>query len=239
MNRRQFVATGVTLITASTAGCLSGLLDDGDNAPPPRRSNLVEGFSVAVASMTVDFVSPDEQWLMSRRDLNTAAGSDGTQESVSGFSTLSPFGVASAKGRGASGRGRSGGGSGSRPQTNNGFLWFGGGAYVGSWYNNHDNEVNRYDADIREVGVSYLGTNQTFRESAPGPGPVAWDDTYDAPDSSLEIDRSLSEGWHRVGANVVAADGTANFGWESYDLRLQDTGSELEITEQWKVSPRI
>lgn len=238
MNRRQFVATGVTLTTTITAGCLSGLFED-NNEPPPRRSNLVKEFSVGVESITVDLVSPDKQWLMSRRDLDTAAGGDGTQESVSRVNTLSPFGVVSAKGRGASGRGRSSGGSGPRPQTNNGFLWFGGGAYVGSWYNNHNSEVNRYDADVRDVGVAYLGSNQTFRESAPGPGPVAWDSTYNNPDGSLDIDRSLREGWHRVGANVAAADGTAEFGWESYDLRLQDTGNKLEITEQWKLSPRI
>jgi hypothetical protein len=240
MNRRQFLATGATLVTASTAGCLLGLFDN-DNAPPPRRSNLVEEFSVSQGSMTVDFVSPGEQWLMSRRDVSSGTRDDGTnQRSLSRFSTLSPFGVAAAKGRGASGRGRPNTGSGSRPETGNGFLWFGGGAYVGSWYNNHEEQVDRYDADIDEVGIAYLGTNQTFRESAPGPGPVGWEDTYDNPDGELDIDQSPEVGWHRVGANVVTADGTADFGWESYDLRLQTVeDAELEITEQWKVSPRI
>lgn len=236
MNRRQFLLTGGTIVTASTAGCLFG---SDDNAPPPRKSNLVETFSVAQGSIAAELVSPEEMWLMSRRD--AGSGDDETTRRVmSGLGTLSPLGVVSAKGRGASGRGRAA--DGSRPQTGNGFIWFGGGGYTNSWYDNHEDEVTRYDVDIADIGIAYLGDNQTFRESAPGPGPVSWDDTYDTPDGSREMSLPLAEGdngWRRVGANVVAAGGTADFGWESYDLRIQDTGGGPEITEQWKVSPRI
>ncbi|ERH09523.1 MAG: hypothetical protein J07HX64_01281 [halophilic archaeon J07HX64] len=245
MNRRQFVATSITaaLTAAGTAGCL-GVLSE-DNAPPPRRSNLLTDIAVRSGQLQVEFVSPDERWLMSRRNLDTTTGStdEATRDSGLSIDALSPVGTAAAKGRGATGRGASGrtGGAGSAPRTNNGFAWFFGGAYVSSWYRNNEEAVTQYPVEIEQVGVARLGDNETFREIDPGPGPVGWDNTYSARAETLDIDRTLSEGWYRVGANVVAdgADGAADLGWESFDVRLQTDDSALEITEQWKVSPRI
>lgn len=242
IGRRQYVllAAGAA-VSAGTAGCLGFFSDD--QSPPPRKSNVVEDIAVEGGTVVVEFVPPDNRWLMSRRDVDTSEqNSLDTGGGRSALDRLSPVGTASAKGRGATGRGTvsRGGGSGSTPRTGNGYLWFGGGAYAGAWYNNHDDEVRRYPISIDEVGSARLGDNQTFRDTAPGPGPVGWDRTYDTPsDGTLPVVTDLSEGWYRIGAHTVADGGDVDLGWESFDVWLQNDAGGFDIAEQWKVSPRI
>ena len=242
IDRRRYLllAAGVAA-SAGTAGCL-GFLSGNNQSPPPRKSNVVEDIVVEGETLIVEFVSPDNRWLMSRREIDTSEQNN--VETGAGRSTLdrlSPVGTASAKGRGATGRGTvgRGGGSGSTPRTGNGYLWFGGGAYVGSWYSNHNDEVRRYPIDIDEVGAARLGDNQTFRDAAPGPGPVTWDRTYDTPEDTIRFDTPLREGWYRVGTHTVTDGGDVDLGWESFDLWLQTDAGGFDIAEQWKMSPRI
>ena len=169
-----------------------------------------------------------------------------TTESIvtsSALASLSPVGTArAAKGRGATGRGS--GGYSSAPRTENGRAWFWGGSYASGWYNDHDDEVTQYPVDIDTLGVAYLGSDARFEEQDPGPGPVNWDDTYNAPtDEGIETSiQDLQPGWYRVGANIILAEGPdagTDLGWECLDLRVEETADGKEITERWKVSPRI
>ena len=104
--------------------------------------------------------------------------------------------------------------------------------------------MSQYPVDIDTLGVAYLGSDARFEEQDPGPGPVNWDDTYNAPtDEGIETSiQDLQPGWYRVGANVILAEGPdvgTDLGWECLDLRVQATADGKEITERWKVSPRI
>jgi len=235
---------------------LAGCIGTGSSSPPPRKSNVIETVQVADGGSTL-VVTPEpapEQWVQTRRDLDVVdASTDGadtdgnsteTTARLGVLSGLSPVGVASAaKGRGATGRGA--GGYSSAPKTSSGRAWFWGGGYTSTWYNNHEDEVDKYPVDINQLGIAYLGTHAQFKEQDPGPGPVTWDETYDSPDGEIETDiESMRVGWYRVGANIVVADGAesdsaTDLGWECVDLRVEDTGSGPEITEEWKVSPRI
>jgi hypothetical protein len=259
MERRNFIkAIGGTAAVTAIAGCTG---DVGTESPPPRRSNVIESVTVGDDPSTL-VVIPEEtndQWVQSRRDFdyvvdgepsdNEETASDGdanqTSTSLSFLSGLSPIGVASAaKGRGATGRGA--GGYRSAPKTSSGRAHFWGGAYVGSWYDDHDDEVEQYPVLIDQLGIAYLGTDEQFQEQDPGPGPVAWDETYTSADEEIETDvNNLQEGWYRVGANIVVdnrgagdAEG-ADLGWECVDFRVEETDNGKEITEEWKVSPRI
>jgi len=233
-----FVATGgLTAI----AGCIGG-----NNEPPPRKSNVIDNVELAADGTTlrIDPYAESNRWVMSRRDLAVDASTQsGTQASLSVLSKLSPVGTArAAKGRGATGRGS--GGYSSAPRTDNGRAHFWGGSYTHGWYDDHDDEVSQYPVDIATLGIAYLGSNARFEEQDPGPGPVAWDQTYDSP-TNEEIETSVEDlqpGWYRIGANIVVAEGPdegTDLGWECIDLRVEQTVDGKEITERWKVSPRI
>lgn len=251
LSRRRYLGltTGV-VASVGTAGCLGFLSNN--NSPPPRRSNLVTDISVESQQLVVNFVDPEDMWLMSRRDIDvdTATQSSVSGTDRSGLGSLLPVRPASAKGRGATGRGTAnrGGGSDSTPRSNNGYLWYGGGAYAGTWYNNHDDEVNRYPVTVGTVGLARLGNNTTFRSNDPGPGPVTWDNTYNridntpnGPDNRLQVEQQVSEGWRRIGvrADTDTGDEAPGFGWESFDVWVQNDTNGFTIAEQWKVSPRI
>jgi hypothetical protein len=256
MERRNFVKTG-GIIAVSGLTALAGCSGADDNAPPPRKSNVIDDVSLGQngSTLTIDPVPQEDQWVQSRRDLyegeNTTTDKNTTSEDTSNesasLSGLSPIGVASAaKGRGATGRGA--GGFSSAPRTSNGRAWFFGGAYANSWYNDHDDEVEKYPTRVAQLGIAYIGSDEEFEEQDPGPGPVSWDETYDNPDpdTSIETDvADLQDGWYRVGANIVVDnrgsgnEGTTDLGWECIDIRVEDNGSGKEITERWKVSPRI
>jgi len=239
------VATGgVTVI----AGCIGS-----NNEPPPRKSNVINNIELSADGTTleIDPFAESDRWVQSRRNLDVDAsarsgnqtGDTGSTASLSALAKLSPVGTArAAKGRGATGRGS--GGYSSAPRTSNGRAWFWGGSYSNGWYNDHDDEVSQYPVDIATLGVAYIGSNARFEEQDPGPGPINWDDTYDSPTGD-EIETSIQDlqlGWYRVGANIVVAEGPdegTDLGWECIDLRVEQTVSGKEITERWKVSPRI
>jgi len=251
IDRRTLLKTSRIVATGgltAIAGCIGST-----NEPPPRRSNVIDNIELSADGTTlrIDPFAESDRWVQSRRDLDVDASArsgnqTGATESIASLSVLSklsPVGTArAAKGRGATGRGS--GGYRSAPRTANGRAWFWGGSYTNGWYNDHDDEVSQYPVDIATLGVAYIGSNARFEEQDPGPGPINWDDTYDSP-ADEEIETSIEDvqpGWYRVGANIVVAEGPdegADLGWECIDLRLEQTADGKEITERWKVSPRI
>lgn len=251
MKRRTLLrASGIVATSGLTAiaGCIGG-----DNEPPPRRSNVIDDIELADdgSTLRIDPVSGTNRWVQSRRDIDIDIDSSRRSgrsrskltASRSALAGLSPVGTArAAKGRGATGRGS--GGYRSAPKTSKGRARFWGGPYTHRWYDDHDEEVERYPVEIMTLGIAYLGTNARFEEQDPGPGPVNWDRTYDSPTES-EIETSiqnLQPGWYRVGANIAVPEGqetAANLGWECIDIRIERTPTGKEITERWKVSPRI
>lgn len=251
VTRRSLLKTsgiGATVGLTAIAGCIGS-----SNEPPPRRSNVIDTIELSDdgSTLRIDPFVDSDRWVQSRRELDVETSARSTNQlrhtespaSRSALAKLSPVGRArAAKGRGATGRGS--GGYSSAPRTTNGRAWFGGGSYANSWYDDHDDEVSQYPVDIATLGVAYIGSNTRFDEQDPGPGPINWDDTYDAP-TGEEIEtsiRNLQPGWYRIGANTVVADGPdegTNLGWECVDLRIQQTVDGKEITERWKVSPRI
>jgi len=250
-DRRTLLKTSSIVATGgltAIAGCIGS-----NNEPPPRKSNVIDDIELSAdgTALRIDPFGESNRWVVSRRDLDVDASAQPTNQtrdsgstaSLSALSKLSPVGTArAAKGRGATGRGS--GGYSSAPRTANGRAWFWGGSYTNGWYNDHDDEVSQYPVDIATLGIAYIGPNARFEEQDPGPGPINWDDTYDSP-TDTEIETSIEDvqpGWYRVGANIVVAEGPdegADLGWECIDLRLEQTADGKEITERWKVSPRI
>lgn len=158
---------------------------------------------------------------------------------------FSPVGVAAAKGgglggskggRGATGRGS--GGYSSAHKTTHGWAWWHGGAYADDWYDDHDDETTRYDVRIRSVGIKRFGSSSEFRDNRPDAGPVPWDREYDSPDDFVEH-AVQKPGWYRVGAHIVGKRVNHDFKWECVDFELVPSGSGYEVTNEWKVSPRI
>lgn len=230
MRRRKFLlGTGVAAATA-LAGCT------GSSSPPPRKSNVISGIDAQNNNIQIDIA--DNTWVQSRYD----AGGSQALADPDDVGGLSPVGKASAKGKGGGGgRGATGRGSGgysSAPKTTHGRAWFHGGAYTDDWYDDHEDEVTRYSVAIAALGVAYLGSNAQFQDDKPGAGDVPWDEVYRDPDDAVEypIDR---QGWYRVGANIRGQQSNHDFRWEAVDFQLEGSGSNYEITEQWKVSPRI
>jgi len=230
---------------AGLAGCTTTTEE-----APPRKSNVVREIEVTDdGALTIDPVDGTNQWVMSRQDLDISDEATGSiSAATNALESLSPVGVASAKGRGAAGRGATGGSRGfsSAPKTSRGRARYGGGVYVATWYDDHDEEVERYPVDVATIGIKYFGTNEEFREKAPSPGPVNWDETITNPEGEItisptEIDlgQELTPGWYRVGSNVITENGNTNMGWESFDFRVEEQDGEIEITKIWKVSPRI
>lgn len=241
MNRRNFIAAIGTATTIAIAGCSTET-----ETPPPRKSNVIENVEINNGEIVVEQPGDNDQWVASRRDL------DGAPEVDPGgiLAALSPIGTVEAKGRGGRGStargGKSGKGFKSAPKTRRGRGRYGGGTYVGVWYDDHEDEVEAYPVEVQELSVVYIGTDEEFTEMNPGPGAFNnWDETVRNPDQTTTISvGDLEPGWYRVGANVALdADGSGlegtDFGWEAIDIRVEDTGSGPEITKRWKVSPRI
>ena len=251
IDRRTLLTTG-GIVAAGGLTALAGCTES-STEPPPRKSNVIDEVELSTdgSTLRIDPYGESDRWVQSRRDLavETSPGSDDRTDAVESISVpaalaaLSPVGTArAAKGRGATGRGS--GGYSSAPRTANGRAWFWGGSYANGWYDDHEDEVDEYPVDIATLGVAYIGSDTRFEEQDPGPGPINWDDTYDAPtDEEIETSvRDLRPGWYRVGANIVVAAGPdegTDLGWECLDLRVEETADGKEITERWKVSPRI
>lgn len=258
MERREFIKTsGVVAVSGITA--LAGCTGTSADAPPPRKSNVIEDVQLSEdgTALSINPVSEEEQWVQTRRDITSGTvrtedteadnTTTNTSANLSTLAELSPIGVASAaKGRGATGRGA--GGYSSAPRTSNGRAWFFGGAYANTWYDNHEDEVDKVPVRVANLGIAYIGTNTEFEEQDPGPGPVSWDQTYDNSGMDTPIEANVADlqtGWYRVGADIVVDnrgngdDEAKDLGWECIDVRIEETGSGREITERWKVSPRI
>ena len=230
MRRRQFiVATGLGAVTA-LGGCL------GSKSPPPRKSSVVSDLEVSDGTLVVDLA--DNKWVMSRYD--------GSQQSPA---TVSPVGIASAKGSsgGGGGRGATGRGTGgytSAPHTSHGHAWYHGGDYADDWYEDHEEEVTQYPVTVAALGIAYLGSTDQMQDEAPDAGTVPWDETFQNPSGTVMYDITnrpefSQAGWYRVGANIVGGDSNHDFRWECYDLEVSDGATGFRIDEQWKVSPRI
>ena len=248
MKRRTLIrTTGAASVVGLTAlaGC-SGSNEEN----PPRKSSVVEKVELDNSDLRVNL--KENQWVMTRKG---SAGSPNALMQLIGI--ISPVGVASAKGRGSTGRGASRGGrSGSSgsgfksaPKTSAGRARYGGGTYVPIWYSNHKDDVDRVPVEEEAVAVSYLGDNETFREQDPGPGPVGWDEVVDNSDGDLDGNEVIFEnmvtepGWYRVGTKIRPTKDSginqSDMGWESIDIRVEEGSDGLEVTERWKVSPRI
>lgn len=208
MRRRHFIASAGLGAAAALGGCLGS-----QEAPPPRKSSVVSEFETNDGSLVVDLA--DNTWVMSRYE--------GTQQSLD---DLNPVGVAAAAkgGRGGGGRGASGRGSGgyaSAPRTTHGHAWYHGGDYADDWYEDHRGDGTRYPVTVAALGIAYLGGTARFRDDAPGPGPVPWDERYPNPEDAVEYDLSNGSdaGWYRVGAKIVGTETSHDFRWESFDLK--------------------
>lgn len=241
MNRRTFIkatSIGLTGTVVGLAGC------SGQNSPPPRRSSVVS--SVAISDDTPALAAVLEprgdRWVQTRENIDDSdvrQPSPTDEDSSEASFSLSPIGTArAAKGRGTTSRGSTS--YSSAPKTSKGRAHYGGGAYVGTWYNDHDDEVEQYPVAVPTAAAAYLGNNETFEEQDPGPGPVNWDETIDNPTQEIKfMPNNVQPGWYRVGTQITVPGAGENLGWEAIDTRVEREGGQLRITEEWKVSPRI
>jgi len=233
MNRREFLTKGTLTVGAVTglAGCFGLFGGNGRDGPPPRQSQVFEVTEVQNGQLVVPL--EDDTWVMSRAD------AQGRVEPASaGFSDpgdLSPVGVASAaKG---SGRGKGGYSSSPKGRHRHRALLFGRDD-DDDWYEDHEDEIQRYSVAVAAVGIAYMGSDAQFENNPPGPGPVDWDRTVSNP--SGQVTEALdAEGWYRVGAQLEGEGVDQNFGWEAIDMEIDRTASGMQKDEQWKVSPRI
>ncbi|MFC7072639.1 hypothetical protein ACFQJ7_17080 [Halovenus rubra] len=240
MNRRTFIRTSSIALTGLVAGA-AGCTDSSDT-PPPRRSSVIETVAVDTEAdqLMVELEPAGDRWVQTRRDVDdsdvTQPQSDtGSQSSVS-FSLIGS--ARAAKGRGTTSRASTS--YSSAPTTHKGRAHYGGGAYVGTWYNDHDDEVEQYPVTVDTVGMAYIGDEETFEEQDPGPGPLNWDETTDDPNGEVRFSANRSPGWYRIGTEVVIpGEESVDLGWESIDARIEPDGSEPAVTKEWKLSPRI
>lgn len=239
MRRRRFLQASGAVGLATVAGCL------GNSSPPPRKSNSITDVSLdesgSSAALSVQLAS--DPWVMSRYE---SGGSADLADGLAGtLGSLLPVGTASAQkgGGGAAGRGATGRGTGgysSAPRTRHGFAWYHGGGYTGDWYDDHEDEVQRYQTVVTALAFAYLGSNDRYTDDPPQPGPVPWDRTIQDP-SETETYTVPRPGWYRIGARIQGESVSHDFDWECVDVYLDDgfTTDGLEIDEEWKVSPRI
>lgn len=235
MQRREFLLKGSLAVggTAGLAGCFG--LFGGNNQPPPRESHVFEPVRLQDNQLVVDL--EDEVWIESRADVGSGRLAPRQAGLLSGFDLgdASPVGVASAA-KGATGRGTGGYATARKDRHGRAVLF--GSDDDDDWYENNSDDIRRYTAVVTTLGIAYMGSDIAFEDNPPGPGPVDWDATVDEPREAqpYSVDR---EGWYRIGAELTAANGNYNFGWESIDMEVDNEVGGMEIDEQWKVSQRI
>jgi hypothetical protein len=240
MDRRDYLrACGIAAAgsTGIAAGCLG--FGGGSSSAPPRKSQVIEAVAVDENALVVEPHS--EKWVMSGRDISLQ---NVEFSATSALGSLSPVGSARAGKGGGRGGGRS---ASSAPRTSRGRYWYGADDDDDDWYENNGDKVKQVPVVLGAVGVAYIGTNSDFQEQAPGPGPLDWDEQIDNVSGAVQstILASQGAGWYRVGSNVnvdpssVASGENLDLGWECLDLRVQNVGAGLSITERWKVSPEI
>lgn len=250
MNRRTFLRATVGL---GATGMLAGCSDSGNNGPPPRKSEVVKQVAVVDDALTVQL--EDSALVQSRADVTadqqtsdgnttnsqSVAVSDTADAVVGAVGSLSPIGVAAGKGRGT-GKGGRGAAAGTATGRNGRAKWAGGTYAV--WYDDHEDEVEEYDAKVVGVGIAFLAALSSGESSLPGPGPVPWDQTWTAENGDFEGESITYDfqrtGWYRVGTHLVAENGDHDFGWEAVDFRVtENDNGEYVVKNQWKVSPRL
>jgi hypothetical protein len=274
MDRRTYLRTcGIAISTAALAGCTGqnsrstsseeddtfDSYDDGDDSydepsyepdfdspstPPPRKSQVVEEVEITDGAFLIELEPEQKQWVVTRRDVEVSR--DPNTGTDSAASTSYQYLSATSTAGPGKGSGRGVGGYDDAPRSpTNGRAWYLGYDDADEWYEDNDDETSRLPVEIATLGIVYLGSNEAFRESPPGPGrpDQVWDETYDDPDQTVEADIATREpGWYRVGAELVVEDaenGPVDLRWEAVDLRVEEEDGEKQITERWKVSPRI
>ncbi|WP_302083722.1 hypothetical protein [Salinibaculum rarum] len=236
MRRRKFLVAAGTAASIGIAGCLGGA-----KAPPPRKSNVLQDLEATAGKVEIN--TEDDTWVMSRYDSGSNAQQNIGNAAGSFLTSVSFIGVASAKGKGAAaGRGvtgRAAGGYTKAPRTHHNRAWLYAGDYTDDWYEEHEEDVEKYPVEIATLGVAFLGSTEEFKDDKPGPGAVPWDETYENP-QDIETYDVEQEGWYRVGAKLVGENVEQDFKWEAVDFKLveDDTGG-YKVAKQWKVSPRI
>jgi len=228
MDRRTVVRGGLGLAFGmGLAGC------SGSTAPPPRQSKTFADVSVSGETLEIDLAqSPTVE--------TRSASADAAQVALIGEAKAAKGGAKGAKG--ASGRGS--GGYRSAPKGRHGWAVYYGGDYD-DWHEEHRDEVTTTEADILTVGVAYLGSDTEYSTNPPGPGPVAWDQTWSKPADGKTIAVDLTQvgsglaGWYRVGTELRAADGQLKAPWEAADFEVESATDGATIDTAWHVRPRL
>ncbi|WP_459191249.1 hypothetical protein [Halosimplex sp. J119] len=235
MKRRRFLRGGTGLLAgAGLAGCLGG-----NNSPPPRKSRVFDDVNVQGTTLAIQLVS----------DVEVESRLENQGDLGAGVAGLAPVGVASAA-KGASGRASGGYSSAPRHSRHRTWAVWHGGSYTDDWRDDHDDELRMYDAVVATLAVSYLGSEQSYENDAPGPGPgdVSWDETWDQPEEGTELTADLTavspgdgvrEGWYRIGTELVSEDGSMDFGWQAVDMEIDANGDRVQTGETWYVKPRV
>lgn len=235
MQRRELLAKGALTVGAATglAGCF-GLF--GGSPAPPRDSHVFEPLQVQGQELVVEF--EDDLWLKSRADVDSGRLRPAQAGLLGGIdlAEYSPVGLASAA-KGASGRGT--GGYFAAPKDRHGRAVLFGDDDDDEWYSNHADDVRRFSVVPVALGLAYLGSEAQFTDNPPAPGQVPWDRTMGDPQGRATLPLNRGPGWYRVAAELTAANANYNFGWESIDFEADRSAGDMELEEQWKVSPRI
>lgn len=227
MNRRSFMKKSTASVLGVSA--LSGCIDEEEN--PPRKSDVFRQVDVSEETVVVDLVNNPTVTVL--------------EEDVDGtvLSGVSPIGVASAaKGRGAGGRSR--GGWSSAPKTSRGRARWIGGAYVGVWYSSHDDDIEQVNVRLNELAIGTIDeANDADREELPGARVIPWDtrltEINQGGENELPLENPEPGTWYRVGAQLVSQNGDRLYNWEFIDFELTETDGSFDVSNEWKVSPRI
>jgi hypothetical protein len=237
MKRRSFVRGSAGLAAGATlAGCL-GI--GGSNSPPPRKSDVFADVALQETTLQIQLLSEIE--VETRQQSQSSLGGGAV-------AALLPVGRARAA-KGAAGRG-TGGYSSAPKHSRHGWAIWHGGAYGNDWRDDHDDELRMADASVATLGVAYLGTDDDYENDAPGPGPgsVSWDETWDSPEAGADLTANLAaispggavrEGWYRIGTELVSADGSTNYGWQSVDMEVDSGLGGAQMDKAWYVKPRV
>lgn len=209
------------------AGCL------GSTPPAPRRSTVFEDVSARDGTIAVSLES--DPWVESRKDL-------GSSGDVAASGGLLPVGRAeAAKGGGGGGTGAVGRGSSTKwssaPSHNGHAVYHG--RRDDDWREENSEEISRYDARIKNVGIAYIGGPGDDEDNLPGVKKPDWDQTWTvSAGESVTLD-SVRPGWYRVGSQLQAEEYDQSFNWEYLDFEVEKEGDGFEVEEPWKVSPRL
>jgi hypothetical protein len=226
MNRRRFLATSATVGVLAMAGCSD------DETAPPRRSQVFENQRVTDGRLEVQ-LDPQPR-VESREDVEAGLV-------PIGFVGRAAAAKGGGAGRGASGRGKSGNYGDAPKHSNHGHAMYGAGAYGNDYRDDHDDDIERYDASIATVGVARIGDPGDDEDDLEAYG------DFD-PDELTEYDASAGDavthpidqgaGWYRTGAKLTGDSVDHDFGWSYLDVEVEGA-EEMSVGQHWKLSPRL